>query len=240
MTVTRISVWSGPRNVSTALMYSFHQRHDTTVVDEPLYAHYLARSGVDHPGRDEVLAAQSSDGEEVIRDIILGPVATPVLFLKNMAHHLDGLDWSFLSELRNVILTRHPAEMLPSLIQQVPYPDLEGTGLPVQVELLDYILDRGDDPVVIDSRLLLQDPPGVLTSLCERLGIPFDPAMLSWEAGPIPEDGVWAPYWYDGVHRSTRFAPYRPKGEEVPDRLRPLLTQALPLYERLVAYSLGS
>lgn len=239
MTVIRISVWSGPRNVSTALMYSFHQRHDTTVVDEPLYAHYLMRSGVDHPGREEVLAAQESDGEMVIRDVILGPVATPVLFLKNMAHHLGGLDWSFLSELRNVILTRHPAEMLPSLIQQVPDPDLNGTGLPIQVELLDYILDRGDDPVVIDSRLLLQDPKAVLGALCERVGITFDEAMLSWEAGPIPEDGVWAPYWYHSVHRSTGFAPYRPKAAEVPDRLRPLLAQALPLYERLVAYSLG-
>lgn len=240
MTVTRISVWSGPRNVSTALMYSFHQRHDTTVVDEPLYAHYLVRSGVDHPGRAEVLAAQDSDGEAVIRDVVLGPVATQVLFLKNMAHHLGGLDWSFLTELTNVILTRHPAEMLPSLIQQVPHPDLEGTGLPVQVELLDYILDRGEDPLVIDSRLLLEDPAGMLASLCDRVGIPFDEAMLSWEAGPIPEDGVWAPYWYDSVHRSTGFSPYRPKRAEVPDRLRPLLAQALPLYERLVAYSLGS
>jgi hypothetical protein len=239
MTVTRISVWSGPRNISTALMYSFHQRHDTTVVDEPLYAHYLARSGVDHPGREEVLATQDRDGEAVIRDVILGSVATPVFFIKNMAHHLRGLDWSFLAELRNVILTRHPAEVLPSLIRQVPDPDLEGTGLPVQVELLDYILDRGDDPLVVDSRLLLQDPPGVLGALCERSGIPFDEAMLSWAAGPIPEDGVWAPYWYDGVHRSTGFAPYSPKNEEVPDRLRPLLAQALPLYERLAAYSLA-
>ncbi|MGA7269632.1 MAG: sulfotransferase family protein [Acidimicrobiia bacterium] len=240
MTVIRISVWSGPRNISTALMYSFHQRHDTTVVDEPLYAHYLVRSGLEHPGRDEVLAAQDNDGETVIRDVILGPVATPVLFLKNMAHHLRGLDWSFLAELRNVILTRHPAEMLPSLIRQVPDPDLEGTGLPVQVELLDYILDRGDDPLVVDSRLLLEDPPGVLAALCNRLGIRFDEAMLSWEAGPIPEDGVWAPYWYDSLHRSTGFGPYRPKEAKVPDRLQPLLAQAVPLYERLAAYSLGS
>ena len=238
MTVTRISLWSGPRNVSTALMYSFRQRIDTTVVDEPLYAHYLERSGVEHPGRDEVLAAQDDDGERVVRDVILGPARTPVLFLKNMAHHLGGLDWAFLAELHNVILTRDPAEMLPSLIKQVPDPDLEGTGLPMQVALLDAILDDGDDPIVLDSRLLLTDPEGVLTRLCHRVGLEFDPVMLSWPAGPVPEDGVWAEHWYHSVHRSTGFAPYNPKSEEVPDHLRPLLAQAIPLYERLFAYAL--
>lgn len=238
MTVTRISLWSGPRNVSTALMYSFRQRIDTSVVDEPLYAHYLARSGVEHPGRDDVLAAQDNDGEQVVRDVILGPARTPVLFLKNMAHHLGGLDWAFLAELHNVILTRDPAEMLPSLIKQVPDPDLEGTGLPMQVALLDAILDEGDDPIVLDSRLLLTDPEGVLTRLCHRVGLEFDPAMLSWPAGPVPEDGVWAEHWYHSVHRSTGFAPYNPKREEVPEHLRPLLAQAIPLYERLFAYAL--
>lgn len=238
MTVTRISLWSGPRNVSTALMYSFRQRIDTTVVDEPLYAHYLARSGVEHPGRDDVLAAQDNDGERVVRDLILGPARTPVLFLKNMAHHLGGLDWAFLAELHNVILTRDPAEMLPSLIKQVSEPDLEGTGLPMQVALLDAILDEGDDPIVLDSRLLLIDPEGVLTRLCQRVGLEFDSAMLSWPAGPVPEDGVWAEHWYHSVHRSTGFGPYRPKNEEVPERLRPLLAQATPLYERLLAYAL--
>lgn len=239
MTVTRISLWSGPRNVSTALMYSFRQRSDTTVVDEPLYAHYLVRSGVDHPGRDDVLAGQDNDGERVVRDVILGPSRTPVIFFKNMAHHLGGLDWAFLAELYNVILTRDPTEMLPSLIQQVPEPDLEGTGLPMQVALLDAILDEGDDPIVLDSRLLLEDPERVLTQLCHRVGIEFEPAMLSWPAGPVPEDGVWAEHWYHSVHRSTGFAPYRPKNGEVPDRLRPLLAQAIPLYERLLAYAIG-
>lgn len=238
MTVTRISLWSGPRNVSTALMYSFRQRSDTTVVDEPLYAHYLVRSGVDHPGRDDVLEDQDNDGERVVRDVILGPSRTPVIFFKNMAHHLGGLDWAFLAELHNVILTRDPAEMLPSLIQQLPEPDLDGTGLPLQVALLDAVLDDGDDPIVLDSRLLLEDPEGVLTQLCQRVSLEFEPAMLSWPAGPVPEDGVWAEHWYDSVHRSTGFAPYRRKDAEVPDRLRPLLAQAIPLYERLLAYAI--
>lgn len=239
MNVTRVSLWSGPRNVSTALMYSFRQRSDCTVVDEPLYAHYLARSGVVHPGRDEVLAAQNRHGEAVVRDVILGPSPTPVMFFKNMGHHLRGLDWSFLGELENVILTRDPAEMLPSLIQQLPEPDLEGTGLPIQVEMLDWMIAHGQEPTVLDSRLLLTDPGGVLSTLCEKLGIGFDDKMLAWPAGPVPEDGVWAPYWYDSVHRSTGFAEYRPKDEPVPEHVRPVLTQARPLYERLLAYAIG-
>lgn len=219
-------------------MYSFRERSDTVVVDEPLYAHYLVTSGVDHPGRAEVLAAQDNDGERVVRDVILGPAARPVLFLKNMAHHLEGLNWAFLAEVHNVILTREPAEMLTSFVRQVPNPTLEGTGLPMQVRLLDAILDEGDDPLVLDSRLLLTDPRSVLTQLCDRIGIPFEDSMLSWPAGPVPEDGVWAPHWYDSVHRSTGFAPYRRKEDPVPDHLIPLLAQAEPLYQRLAAYAI--
>lgn len=238
MTATRISLWSGPRNVSTALMYSFRQRSDTTVVDEPLYAYSLERFDIDHPGRETVLAAQDANGERVVRDVILGPTPTPVVFFKNMARHLEGLDPTFLAELENVILTRDPAEMLPSFIKQVPDPDLDMTGLPMQVVLLDAILERGDDPIVLDARLLLTDPGAVLSVLCDRVGIPFEEAMLSWPAGPVPEDGVWAPHWYDAVHRSTGFAPYRPKSEGLPGRLEPLLARAAPLYERLLAYAI--
>src|SRR5690606_23059818 len=120
VSVVRISLWSGPRNVSTALMYSFRQRSDTTVVDEPLYAYSLVRNDIDHPGREDVIAAQDSDGEAVVRNVLLGSFPTPVVFFKNMASHLDGLDRAFLSQLHNVLLTRDPAEMLPSFIRQVP------------------------------------------------------------------------------------------------------------------------
>lgn len=235
---TRISLWSGPRNVSTALMYSFRQRPDTTVVDEPLYAHYLSRTGVIHPGRDDVLAAQSHDGEAVVRDVILGEVPTPVLFVKNMGHHLRGLDWSFLGRLHNVILTRDPAEVLASFIKQVPDPDLEGTGLPVQVELLEATLAEGRRPLVVDSRLLLTDPRSVLTQLLDAIGLDFDERMLSWPSGPVPEDGVWAPHWYASVHRSTGFGEYRPKDEPVPESVQPVLEQARPLYDRLLAHAI--
>jgi hypothetical protein len=229
----KLNVWSGPRNVSTALMYSFRQRSDTLVVDEPLYGHYLAATGADHPGAEEVLASMDHDGERVVREVILGPCERPVCLFKNMAHHLAGLDRGFLGEVRNVLLARDPREMLPSLARQIPSPTLRDTGLAEQVEILGVMLERDERPVVIDARELLLDPPGILRRVCEGLGIPFERAMLSWPAGPKPEDGVWAKHWYDGVHASTGFEPYRPKTGPFPERLKPLLNECLPLYERL-------
>jgi hypothetical protein len=229
----RINLWSGPRNVSTALMYSFAQRTDTRVVDEPIYAHYLRVSGAEHPGREEVLAAMESDGETVVRDVILGESDRPVVFFKQMAHHLVRIDHSFLAECANVLLIRDPAEVLTSIVRQIPQPKLDDIGIEKQHELFDELRALGQDPPVLDSRELLLDPEGVLTQLCARLGIPFDAAMLSWPAGPRPEDGVWAPHWYDNVHRSTGFAPYRPKSEPPPEHVSPVLEAARPHYEAL-------
>ncbi len=221
-------------------MYAFRQRSDTTVVDEPLYAHYLRVSGRDHPGRDEVLASQLVDGTAVVEQVILGDYKTPVVFFKQMAHHLVDLDRSFLGRCRNLLLVRHPDDMLRSLAVQLPDATLDDTGLAVQVELLESIVDAGDTPIVIDSRVLLGDPRAVLAELCDRLGLPFEDAMLSWPAGPKPEDGVWARHWYDGVHASTGFLPYRPSGRPLPQALRPVLDQAIHLYERLAAYAIGA
>jgi hypothetical protein len=234
----RLSVWSGPRNVSTALMYSFRQRADTVVVDEPLYGHYLRSTGADHPGAREVLEVMDGDGERVVREVILGPCERPVHFFKNMAHHLPGLDASFLDSITNVLLIRDPTEMLPSLTRQLSSPSLRDTGLREQAGILDSILARGEEPVVLDARELLLDPPGVLRRACSRLGIPFEEAMLSWPAGPKPEDGVWAKHWYHNVHDSTGFAPYRPYSGQFPERLGPLLEECLPYYERLRSYSI--
>ena len=229
----RLSVWSGPRNVSTALMYSFRQRPHTVVVDEPLYGHYLRVTGANHPGEKEVMAAMDCDGDRVVREVILGPCESQILFMKNMAHHLVQLDRSFLSRITNVLLIRDPQEMLPSLAQQLPHPTLRDTGLAKQAEILDLILERGEEPIVLDAKYLLLDPPGVLERACEKLGIPFYEAMLSWPPGPKPEDGIWARYWYDSVHSSTAFAPYTPKTEPFPERLEPLLRECRPFYERL-------
>lgn len=235
--VRRIQCWSGPRNISTALMYSWRQRADTTVVDEPLYAHYLSHDDRSHPGVADVLASQSTDPDEVIRDVILGPCPTPVLYVKQMAHHLRGVDRSHLAHTENLILTRDPQEMLASLSVQLPHCDLRDTGLVESVELLDAVLAEGGRPVVIESQALRRDPRSVLTRVCNHVGLEFDPAMLTWPAGPKPEDGVWAPHWYDNVHESTGFAPYRPSSREVPAHLRPVLDAAMPLYERLAEYA---
>lgn len=235
MSVLRINLWSGPRNVSTALMYAFAQRRDTRVVDEPLYAHYLRVTGVWHPGRDEVLAAMDADGPRIVRDVLLGPCDRPVIFFKQMAHHLVEIDRGFLLRMRNVLLTRDPREMLTSLAKSLPSPTLRDTGLATQAQLLDELRAAGQDVPVLDARALLLDPRGVLQRLCARLAISFDEAMLHWRAGPRPEDGVWAKHWYASVHRSTGFEPYRPKSEPVPAALRPLLDECLPFYERLRA-----
>jgi hypothetical protein len=234
----RLSVWSGPRNVSTALMYSFRQRADTVVTDEPLYGHYLRSTGADHPGASEVMEAMEGDGERVVREVILGPCERPIHFFKNMAHHLPGLDPAFLSSITNVLLIRDPTEMLPSLTRQLPSPTLRDTGLREQAGILDSILSRGEKPIVLDARELLLDPRGVLGRTCYRLGIPFEEAMLSWPAGPKPEDGVWAKHWYHDVHASTGFEPYRPRTGHFPEHLEPLLKECLPLYERMRDYAI--
>ena len=219
-------------------MYAFRQRPDTLVVDEPLYGNYLKVTRAEHPGDDEVLAAMDTDGGRVVRRVLLGPCERPVHFFKNMAHHLEGLDRGFLWGLTNVLLTRDPAEMLPSLARQLPNPTLRDTGLLYQTEILDHVLGEGLEPVVLDAKQLLLDPPGVLRGACARLGIPFHGSMLRWPAGPKPEDGVWAKHWYANVHASTGFSAYEPGTGDFPERLRPLLEESVPLYERLRGYAI--
>lgn len=236
MTTLRINVWSSPRNLSTALMYSFRQRSDTTVVDEPLYAHWLRTTGSEHPGRADVLAAQDPDGERVVREVLLGEYDTPVVFFKQMAKHLAGLDRGFLAGCRNVLLTRDPHDMITSFQRQVPHATLEETGFVELTELLDDMLAAGEDPIVIDSTELLRDPPGVLAELCRRLCLVASEVMLSWPAGPKPEDGVWAPHWYDSVWASTGWQPYRPKTDELLPHNRPTYEASLTHYERLRPY----
>lgn len=236
--VKRIQCWSGPRNISTALMYSWRERADTTVLDEPFYAHYLTIDDRGHPGVAEVLASQSTDADEVIRDVILGPCPTPVLYVKQMAHHLRGVDRSHLAHTENILLTRDPREMLASLSIQLPHCDLSDTGLVESVELLDAVLAEGGRPLVIESQALLRDPPGVLAQVCAHVGLEFDPAVLTWEPGPKPEDGVWAEHWYHSLHTSTGFAPYEAKSRDVPAHLQPVLDEAMPLYERLAEHTI--
>lgn len=236
--VKRICLWSGPRNVSTALMYSFAQRRDTQVFDEPLYAYYLSHSDAQHyhPGAEAVLASQENDGGRVV-SMMMAEDRKPVLFFKHMAHHLLTLDRSFMSKTINVILTRNPADMLPSFAEVVKTPTLDDVGYRLQVELADDLQRRNLPLLVMEAKEILLNPEKELTRLCRFAHIPFDRAMLTWPSGPRPEDGVWADYWYGTVHRSSGFAPYKPKDAPFPDALKPLLKTCLPYYERLLASS---
>ena len=236
-----ICLWSGPRNVSTALMYSFAQRDDVRVVDEPLYGHYLQQSGAEHPGRDEVIAAMDCDGDAVMRGLLAAQRENPAtrLFLKQMAHHLVAIDLGFLQETSNVFLIRDPVEMLPSLTVQLPQAKLPDTSLEQQWRLFESLAASGTTPAILDSRELLLDPEGVLRQLCAHLDLPFAPAMLEWQPGARPEDGIWAEHWYHAVHRSSGFAPYKAK-QGFPPHLQGLLDECQPWYERLYAHAIRS
>lgn len=231
----RVNSWSGPRNLSTALMRSFSQRGDTRALDEPLYGHYLATTGAPHPGRDDLIRELETDARTVVEEVVLGPCDRPVLFMKQMVHHLTPeLDLAFLDRCVNVLLIRDPAEVISSLVNQLPQPVMRDVGLARQVELFRDLRARGQEPPVVDARELLTDPEHVLRELCDRIGLAWDPAMLSWPAGRQPEDGPWARYWYDNVHASTGFAPYRPRDAEVPDSCRALLAECRALYDELL------
>ena len=220
-------------------MYSFAQRNDTLVVDEPLYGHYLRVTGAPHPGRNDVMAAMNCDGDAVMRELLLQQRNEPSsqLLLKHMAHHLVDLDLGFLEQTQHVFLVRDPREMLPSLTIQLPNATLADTGLKRQWELFSSLSQRGQSAAVLDSRELLLEPQAVLRKLCDHLGIEFDSDMLSWEAGARPEDGVWAAHWYHAVHKSTGFSAYSPK-IGFPGSLQSLLNECKPWYDKLYQHAI--
>lgn len=239
-TTKRICLWSGPRNISTALMYSFAQRNDTLVYDEPLYAHYLKNTNANeyHPGADVVLSQMENDGEKVIQ-MMQSNSEYPVLFFKHMTKHLLDLDFGFMKDMVNIMLTRNPVEMLPSFAKVIPNPSMEDVGYKKHVELLSYFKNNKIEYVVLDSKKVLLNPEKVLTKLCERIGIPFQKAMLQWEAKPRKEDGSWAKYWYKNIHNSTGFIAYQPKTENFPHELQPLLNECTPYYDKLLQQVIG-
>lgn len=236
----RLACWSGPRNISTAMMRSWGSRADCAVTDEPLYAHYLttlnATKREEHPGWSEVMSSQPSEWREVVA-ALSGPVPGEqrVWYQKHMAHHLTPtMDTGWLAGLRHILLVRRPADMITSFIKVMPNPTPADLGLPQQVGLVETIeRETGTRPIVVDSREVLADPEAALTRICAHVGVRFDPAMLEWAPGPRPEDGVWAPHWYASVEESTGFAPYKPKDETVPDRLAGVLDECEGLYREL-------
>lgn len=213
MQTNRINLWSSPRNISTALMYAFAELPDVTVVDEPLYAHYLVRQPTEavHPGKADILAAQPHDGTLVVQQMQTHDYGTDTVVFKQMTHHLIDLDRGFLEDMKNVLLIRNPRAILNSFSKVVDRVTAEDIGIPQQYALFQQLRQAGRLDAIVDSSRLLQDPTGVLRKLCDRLDLKYSDKMLTWPAGPRPEDGVWAPYWYTNVHRSTGFQAYQPK-----------------------------
>ncbi|MBL8770888.1 MAG: hypothetical protein JNK30_05855 [Phenylobacterium sp.] len=235
----RIAMWSGPRNISTAMMRSFENRPDCQVVDEPFYAAYLARTGLDHPMRDEVLAAQPHDWRDVVTG--LDALGGPLVYEKHMTHHMlpgFGLDW--VAGRRSAFLIRDPAEVLASYVARRAEATLDDIGVVQQRALFDRVADTlGQAPPVVRGADILAHPPAMLCALCDALDIPFREQMLSWPAGRRASDGVWAPAWYDAVERSTAFeAPERREYPALPDHLARIADAARPHYEALAAHRL--
>jgi hypothetical protein len=236
-----IAMWSGPRNLSTALMYAFAARGDCAVWDEPFYAAYLRTTGIDHPMRDAILAAHQADPAEVARACAADPPQKQTLFYqKHMTLHMvAGFDRSWMRACTNVFLLRHPARVIASYAQKREAPTLADIGFVQQAELFDQVCQmQGHPPLVIDAATIRANPQSALTALCAALGIPFTDRMLHWPPGPKPQDGAWAPHWYNAVHRSTGFA--EPEGAlpDLPVAYLPLVDAALPHYDRLSAFAL--
>lgn len=235
--VARIAMWSGPRTISTAMLRAWGARADCQVVDEPLYAYYLDRTGLDHPGREDILGAQPTDWRAVVAGLASGPVppGCAVYYQKHMTHHvLPEVELSTMDGLRHAFLIRDPELLLASYAEVRTAPTLADLGLPQQVELF----ERFGGPV-LDSQDVLADPERMLRALCSALDVAFDPAMLSWPAGRSSTDGVWAEHWYAGVWASTGFrAPRAVARPGVPEGLRQLLAQCRPYYETMAAHRL--
>jgi hypothetical protein len=238
----RLAMWSGPRNISTAMLRSFGSRADAVVVDEPFYAFYLRETGIEHPGREVVLRHHEADPVKVVEGILADlPVGKTLSYQKHMAQHmLPGLDRGFFSVLTHAFLIRDPLEVLISFSKKFPDPTVLDTGLPQQVEIFRQIRRAtGRVPPVVDSRDVQERPRELLQALCLACEIPFDEAMLSWEPGPRESDGKWAPFWYSEVEKTTGFQPPRERVTEVPPELRAVHEECVPYYEELYAARLG-
>jgi hypothetical protein len=233
----RVAMWSGPRNISTAMMRAWENRPDTVVVDEPLYAEYLARTGIDHPGRADVLAAQPNSLDAAVAALHEPlPDGTTVHYAKHMAHHLDlDADAGWTDAFRNVLLVRDPREVVASYVRSREACEPEDIGLLQQQWLLERWDRSGLDVPVLDSADFLRDPEAHLRWLCDWLGIAFTDRMQSWPPGPRDSDGVWAPHWYDAVLASTGFEPYRPRDVELSPHDAAVAEACRPAYDALHA-----
>lgn len=234
----KIAMWSGPRNLSTAMMYAFGNRADSAVVDEPFYAAYLAKTGLSHPMREEILASQDQDPEAVASALSgVNPEGKPVFYQKHMTQHMiEGVPRDWMKDVTNVFLLRHPARVIASYAAKRENPTLLDIGFPQQLELLQQVRAWRQKAVVIDSHDIREDPAACLEKLCNDIGLDYDPAMLIWPEGGHKDDGVWAKHWYGAVWNSTGFAGAEGPLPEVPENLKAVLDAALPIYEEMKSF----
>ena len=231
-------MWSGPRNISTAMMRSWGNRADTLVIDEPFYAYYLKTTGLDHPAAAQIVEAGEIRWQKVVSSLLAPlPAGKGVLFQKQMTLHLlREVDREWLLEMKNCFLIRHPRDVIASYLAKRPRPDIADLGFVQQTELYRWLSERsGSPPPVLDARDVQNHPRSVLSQLCERLGLTFDESMLRWEPGRRQTDGLWAPHWYASVDRSTGFSPYREKSEALPEEFADVYCACLKAYEELHA-----
>lgn len=234
----RIAMWSGPRNISTAMMRSWENRADCTVVDEPFYAAYLAQTGLEHPCRDAILQSQPTSYAAVASSLSDDAVNTPLFYQKQMTHHIPrGMDMAWCKRMRHCFLIRDPAQVIASYVQKMPSIDEDAIGIRRQAELFQELSDlTGTRPAVIDSNDVLENPAKVLGELCDYLEINFpQEQMLSWPTGPRRSDGVWASHWYHNVEQSTGFGQYQGNTTQLQGELLALAEEMSPVYDSLAS-----
>lgn len=236
--MTRICLWSSPRNISTAFMYSWAQRNDTFVIDEPFYGYYLKTTQANHPGKDEIIASMQCDADQVIKDVILAAYQKPIVFIKHMTHHTINLNTDFMGEVINLFFIRDPKKIIASYAQVIEQPVMQDIGMKMQYDFYIKAISNNYKTIVLDSDELLKNPADVLKKLCATIGIDFDESMLNWKTGARKEDGIWAKYWYDNVHRSTGFERQQTSERVLPEYLIPLYDESKPYYDYLKKFSI--
>jgi sulfotransferase family protein len=240
-TPVRIAMWSGPRNISTAMMRAWGNRSDTAVIDEPFYAYYLKTTGKNHPGAAEVIAAGEMDWRKIVAQLTgTNPNGRRIFFQKQMTHHfLPEIDREWLGAVTNCFLIRDPREVIASYVKKREDPRLEDLGFTQQVEIFNFVRDRLNSiPPVIDAKDVLENPERMLRLLCDAFSVDFSKSMLSWPPGLRDTDGIWARHWYTEVAKTTSFQPYHPAGDEVPHRLHEIYERCRECYQRLYQFRL--
>jgi hypothetical protein len=240
--LVRIAMWSGPRNISTAMMRAWGNRADTFVADEPLYAYYLERTGKNHPGAAEIIAHGETNWRRIVAGLTKEPLPSGkrIFFQKQMTHHLlPEMEREWIVDLTNCFLIRDPREVILSYIKRNPEPTLDDLGFVQQCEIFEFVRKRTNSvPAVIDAQNVLENPERMLRLLCEAIGVDFDKSMLCWPPGLRDTDGIWAKYWYDDVARSTSFQRYKPREGTIPDWFGEIYEQSRQCYERLYQHRL--